>query len=129
MAEYIHQNFAKAFKVRDFHALMGDRRANHARLKTAVEFGRTEMSEGSELYQSVLRAVIYALMELVKNVDGNDVLAHLTLNIPDYYGDMTQRDLAVELANYLATRREDLQPGEASAARVLRELLKNQGFG
>ena len=51
-----YQNFAKAFKVRDFYALMGDRRANHARLKGATEFGRSEMSEGSELHGSVLRA-------------------------------------------------------------------------
>jgi putative DNA methylase len=59
-----YQNFAKAFKVRDFYAMMGDRRANHARLKSAKEFGRAEMSEGSELYGSLLRAVLYALMEL-----------------------------------------------------------------
>jgi len=52
-----YQNFAKAFKVRDFRALMGDQRANHARIKSADEFGRTEMGEGAELYQSVLRAV------------------------------------------------------------------------
>ena len=103
--------------------------ANDARLKSAVEFGRAEMSEGSELHQSVLRAVLYAVMELVKNVDGNEVLAHLTLNVPDYYGDMTQRELAVELADYLAKRLEELRPDEASAARVLRELVKNQRLG
>lgn len=124
-----YQNFAKAFKVRDFKALMGDQRANHARLKSAVEFGRAEMGEGSELNQSVLRAVLYALMELVKNVDGGEVLAHLTLNIPNYYGDMTQRELAVELADYLARHLEQLRPEEASAARVLRELVKNQRLG
>ena len=38
--------------------------------RRAVEFGRAEMSEGSELYGSVLRAVLYAVMELVKDVDG-----------------------------------------------------------
>lgn len=124
-----YQNFAKAFKVRDFRALMGDQRANHARLKTAVEFGRSEMSEGSELNQSVLRAVLYAVMELVNNIDGNDVLAHLTLNIPNYYGDMTQRELAVELSDYLAKRLDHLNPEEGSAARVLRELVKNQRLG
>ena len=99
-----YQNFAKAFKVRDFKVLMGDQRANKARLRTAVEFGRAEMGEGAELYQSVLRAVLYAVMELVKNLDSDEVLAHLTLNIPNYYGDMTQRELAVELADYLAKR-------------------------
>lgn len=124
-----YQNFAKAFKVRDFRTLMGDQRANHSRLKSGVEFGRGEMSEGSELHQSVLRAVLYAMMELVKSVDGNEVLAHLMLNIPNYYGDMTQRELAVDLADYLAKRLEALRPDEASAARVLRELVKNQRLG
>ncbi len=105
-----YQNFAKAFKVRDFRAIMGDQRANQARLKSAAEFGRSEMGEGSELHQSVLRGVLYALMEIEKNVDGNDVLAHLMLNIPNYYGDMTQRELAVDLADYLAIRRRNPPP-------------------
>lgn len=124
-----YQNFAKAFKVRDFKPIMASLRANDARLKSAVEFGRAEMNEGSELHQSVLRAVLYAVMELVNNVDGNEVLAHLTLNISNYYGDMTQRELAVELADYLAKRLDGLRPDEASAARVLRELVKNQRLG
>ena len=124
-----YQNFAKAFKVRDFSILMGDQGANHARLKSAVEFGRAEMGEGSQLHQSVLRAVLYALMELVSDVDSDAVLAHLTLNIPNYYGDMTQRELAVELADYLAQRLDEHRPDEASAARVLCELVRNQRLG
>jgi putative DNA methylase len=124
-----YQNFAKAFKVRDFQALMASHKANRARLKSAVEFGRTEMSEGSELHQSVLRAVLYAVMELANNVDGSEVLAHLTLNIANYYADMTQRELAVELADYLARHLQGLRPEEASSARVLRELVKNQRLG
>jgi putative DNA methylase len=127
-----YQNFAKAFKVRNFHALMGDQHANHARLKSAVEFGRAEMSEGSELYQSTLRAVLYSLMELQNNVDGSEVLAHLLLNIPDFHGEITQsspqRKVAAELADYLARRLEVLRPEEASAARVLRELLQTRHF-
>ncbi len=124
-----YQNFAKAFKVSDFQTLMASHKANKACLKSAVEFGRTEMSEGSELHQSVLRAVLYAMMELANNMDGSEVLAHLTLNIANYYGDMTQRELAVELADYLARHLEGLRPEEASAARVLRELVKNQRLG
>ena len=124
-----YQNFAKAFKVRDFKSMLASHKANDARLKSAVEFARAEMSEGSEFYQSVLRAVLYAVMELVRNVDGNEVLAHLMLNVPNYYGDMTQRELAVELADYLAKRLETLRSDEASAARVLRELVKNQRLG
>ena len=124
-----YQNFAKAFKVRDFRALMGSQKANEARLRSAVEFGRNEMSEGSELHQSVLRAVLYAMMELAKNVDSNDVLAHLVLNVPDYYSNQTQRERVVELADYLAKKLETLRPDEASAARILREMVKNQRLG
>jgi putative DNA methylase len=124
-----YQNFAKAFKVRDFHALMASRKANDARLKGAVELGRAEMGEGSELHQSALRAILYAIMELTRNLDGAEVMGHLTLNIPDWYGDSTQRDLAGELAGYLATQLKTLRPDEASAARVLRELMLNQRIG
>ncbi len=124
-----YQNFAKAFKVRDFKLFMASQKANEARLKSAVDFGRAEMNEGSELYQSVLRAVLYALMELAKDVDGTEVLAHLILNVPNYYGDMTQRELVIELADYLAKKLDILRPDEASAARVLRELVKNQRLG
>lgn len=124
-----YQNFAKAFKVHDFKPFMASQKANDARLNSAVEFGRAEMGDSSELFNSVLRAVLYGLMELVKNVDSSEVLAHLTLNIPNYYGDMTQRELAVALADYLAHRLEQLRPEEASAARILRELIRNQRLG
>ena len=124
-----YQNFAKAFKVRDFQSLMASKKANEARLKSAVEFGRTEMSDGSEFHGSVLRAVLYAVMELVNNIDSSEVLAHLVLNIPDYYGNVTQRELAVEMADYLAKHLEQIRPEEATAARVLREMVKNQRLG
>jgi putative DNA methylase len=124
-----YQNFAKAFKVRDFHVLMANRKANAARLKGAVDLGRAEMGEGSELYGSTLRAVLYALMELAKNLDGDEVLRHLALNTPDWYADSSQRDLAAELAGYLVQQLETLRPDEASAARVLRELVRNQRVG
>lgn len=69
------------------------------------------------------------MMEVVKNVDGHEVLAHLTLNVPDYYANQTQRDRVVELADYLARKCATQCPDEASAARVLRELVKNQRLG
>ncbi len=124
-----YQNFAKAFKVRDFYALMSDRRANHACLKGAKAFGRTEMSEGSELYRSVLRATLYAVMELLADVDATEVLAHLTHNVPDYYGDLTQRERVIAVADYLAEQLRTLRPEEASAARVLAEAVRNQRLG
>jgi putative DNA methylase len=87
------------------------------------------MSDSSELHQSILRAVLYAMMELVKNVDGNEVLRHLTQNVHDYYANQTQRDLVVQLADYLAKKLEVSRPDEASAARILRALVKHQRLG
>jgi putative DNA methylase len=124
-----YQNFAKAFKVRDFNAFLESSKANSTRLKSAAEFGRAEMGESSDFYGSVLRASLYAMMELGNNVDGDEVLAHLRLNVPNYYGDSTQRDLVVELAGYMAKQLESIRPEEASAARVLRELMKNERLG
>jgi putative DNA methylase len=124
-----YQNFAKAFKVRDFRALMSSQKANAARIKSAVEFGRGEMGESSQLHESALRAVLYAMMELVKNVDGNEVLAHLTFNVPEYYSNGTQRERVIELSDYLAKKLESLRPEEAGAARVLREMVKSQRLG
>jgi putative DNA methylase len=68
-------------------------------------------------------------MEMAKNVDSDDVLAHLTLNVPDYYANQTQRNLVVELADCLARKLETQRPDEASAARVLRELVRHQRLG
>jgi putative DNA methylase len=42
---------------------------------------------------------------------------------------MTRRERVVEIADYLARNVEALRPEEASAARVLRELVKNQRLG
>ena len=120
-----YQNFAKAFKVRDYRAFLASQRAKAARLQSAVELGRTEMNEGSELYQTPLRAVLYALMELVKGVDGDEVVRHLAVNVSGYY-DPAQREVLIDLAGYLAGKLGSLRPEEASAARVLGELMRGQ---
>jgi putative DNA methylase len=124
-----YQNFAKAFKVRDYLALLASRRANEARLKGAAEFGKTEMGEGSQLYGSPLRAVLYAMWEIGKEVDGDDAVRHLAINIPDYYSNQSVRELADALCGYVVKHLEILRPEEASAARVLSQLIKNQRIG
>ena len=61
------------------------------------------------------------------------VVAARTFDVPaDAYarfmGGYSEK-LAVELADYLANRLETLRPPEARAARILRDLVKNQRFG
>lgn len=124
-----YQNFAKAFKVRDFKAFMASHRANDARLKSAVEFGRSEMGVGSEFYQSPLRAILYSVMELQQGTDGEEALTHLALSVPDYYADASLRQLSIALSDYIAKHLDGLRPDEASGARVLSELIRNHRLG
>jgi putative DNA methylase len=118
-----YQNFAKAFSLRDWQAFMGSDRANEARLRSAVEFGRAEMAEGSDLFNTPTRAVLYALMELQADKDIDDVLAGIPHNLPSYY---SERQAVAKLAAYIAKKLEDARPAEASAARVLAAAIDNQ---
>jgi putative DNA methylase len=81
------------------------------------------MNETSELYNSPLRGILYGIMELGKDRDGDEVVAHMAHNIPDFYN---QREVVIELADYLSKRLEPVRPDEASSARVLRDLVRNQ---
>ena len=120
-----YQNFAKAFKVSDFRGVMQSAKANSSRLKSAAEFKRNDMSEGSPLHNTPLRAILYAMMELGKDVDTDDVLAHMAMNVPNYYAQGT-RDLMVALSQYLGSVLESMRPDEASQARVLAQSVRNQ---
>ena len=120
-----YQNFAKAFGVGDFKSILASKKANQARLKSAVELGKTEMGDGSELADTSLRAVLYALWELQKDVDGDEVLTHLSHNLSDFY-QQEKRAMVSALSEFLANTLIELRPEEASAARVLAELVRNQ---
>lgn len=81
------------------------------------------------MHQSVVRAVLYAVMELTGTMEPDDVLAHLMMNVPNWYGDMNQREMAKEFSDYLAARLAEFRPEEAASARVLRDLIRNQRIG
>lgn len=126
-----YQNFAKAFKVKNYDAVMSDSsKANHARLKLSTELKSSQMSGDGELPGTPLRALLYALFELSKGVETDDVLTHLSQTYPNYFRD---KKLMAQMADYLADKRAVLKPGknfkpdeEASHARVLAEAIRNQ---
>jgi putative DNA methylase len=126
-----YQNFAKAFKVKHFGEVMSDdSKANHARLKLSTELKAAHMSGDGELSNTPLRALLYALFELSKNVEVEDVLNHLGQTYPHYLRD---KKLLAKIADYLADKRALLKPtksftpdDEASHARVLAEAIRNQ---
>lgn len=120
-----YQNFAKAFAVRDFSALMASENANKAALKSAKDFGRTEMNQSSELYQTPTRAVLYALMDLQAQKDLDVVLKGLEQNLKPgaFY---SSRDMLVTIARFIGKKVDTMRPDEASAARVLADGIENQ---
>lgn len=118
-----YQNFAKAFKVRDFYPLMADKRANHARLKSAVELGSSLMDSGSEFGGTLVRGILYALMELQQDEDVDVVIQHLSHNLADFY---RQREQVIEICQYIEHHLRYHRAAEASAARILAEALLHQ---
>ena len=126
-----YQNFAKAFKVHHFDQLMSDAsKANSARLKLSTEFRSAMMSGDAEMAGTPLRALLYALFELSKEVEVDDVLLHIMENCPNY---LHNKQLLAKMADYLAEKREGLKgtktfnpEQEASCARVLAEAIRNQ---
>jgi putative DNA methylase len=126
-----YQNFAKAFKVHHFDQLMSDTsKANAARLKLSSEFKSSMMSGDTELANTPLRALLYAMYELTKETEVDDVLLHLMDNCANYN---QNKALLAKIADYLAEKRGALKPTktfqpdkEASAARILAEAMRNQ---
>jgi putative DNA methylase len=126
-----YQNFAKAFQVHHFDQLMSDTsKANSARLKLSTEFKSSMMSGDAEIASTPLRALLYAMYELTKEVEVDDVLLHLMENCPNYN---QNKALLAKIADYLAEKRGSLKPTktfhpdqEASHARVMAEAMRNQ---
>lgn len=126
-----YQNFAKAFKVQNFDQLMSDSsKANSARLKLSTEFKSAMMSGDAEIAETPLRALLYALYELSKETEVDDVLLHLMDNCPNY---LPNKTLLSKMADYLAEKREGLKGTktfnpdvDASCARILAEAIRNQ---
>ncbi len=119
-----YQNFAKAFRVADYGDLMGSMKANDARLKRAAEFKKAGFD--GEFGQSPLRALLYALWELQREVDIDEVMAHLHDQVPGYW---TRREDLMALAQAIAMKRETTAPEEAGAARILFTRIKNERLG
>jgi putative DNA methylase len=140
MAEMEHQgaktldnytNFAKAFQVHHFEDLTSDTsKANAARLKLATEFKGSLMSGEAEIAGTPLRALLYAMFEIDKEIEVDDVLLHLMDNCPNYN---QNKAILIKMADYLAEKREALKATktfhpdkEASTARILAEAMRNQ---
>jgi adenine-specific DNA methylase len=116
-----YQNFAKAFRVGTYTSLMASIKANAARLKTGFEFKKSEFD--GEFGSSGLRGVLFALYELQKEVDSDEVMGHLRDMIAGYH---SHREHLKVLVRYIAAKREKTAPQEAEAARILLGRIQNE---
>jgi putative DNA methylase len=103
---------------------MGSLKADDARLKRAVDFKKADFD--GDFGKSPMRAVLFALFELQREVEIDEVMAHLRDLVPGY---MTRREDLMAICQYLAARREVGAPDEAQAARVLFARIKNERLG
>nr|WP_276978231.1 anti-phage-associated DUF1156 domain-containing protein [Ferrimicrobium acidiphilum] len=119
-----YQNFAKAFKVRDFNPLMEENKANKARLKGAVAFNKRFMGSADEFGSTRVRALLYGVYLLTtSSTKGEDVIAQLKSLLPDYYRD---RDTLISVSEYLSQKTAKLHPEESNSANILRDLIRNE---
>ena len=119
-----YQNFAKAFKVQDYGAVMDEVKANHANLKSAAQLGKRGMTAGEEFGPTVLRSVLYAVHLLQENkVKPEDVMHQLRDLVPDYF---RERDRLTALADYVSKKTAKARPDESSNAMVLRDLVRRE---
>jgi putative DNA methylase len=119
-----YQNFAKAFRYGDYTAVMASTKANAARLKTAMDLKRAEFE--NKFGKSPLRAVLFALYELQREVDIDEAISHLRDLVPGY---LSRREDLMALASAIASKREVKAPAEAQAARILFSRIKNERLG
>lgn len=126
-----YQNFAKSFKIQNFDQVMSEgSKANAARLKLSTEFKSVMMSGSSEIAETPLRALLYAMYEMSKEFEVEEILDHLMDNCPNY---LQRKPLLVKMADYIAEKRTGLKStktfkpdDEGSYARILAEAIRNQ---
>jgi len=118
------QNFAKAFRVGDYDDMMASKSPNNARLKTAIKLGKTSMAEGTPFGRdSIVRLALRGVWRVAKEDEVDDVLEELRDMIPDY---LRKRDTLRQIIAYVAAKREQTEPDEASAARILGTAIQTE---
>jgi adenine-specific DNA methylase len=120
-----YQNFAKAFRVPDYGALMSSVSANSAALKSAADFGKRQMGD-DEFGTSITRTILYALWEMANGLDDDLVVGHVRDLVDNY---LDRRTDIVAVANYIGAKRKDVDREESQNAAVLAGLIKNERLG
>ncbi len=119
-----YQNFAKAFRVRDYGDVMASIKPNAARLKAITEFKPRDLTDHTEIGPTPLGALIVALQEFLADKEPELVMANLRDAVPDY---LHRRPLLIDLADFIAAKArgpETRRAAEAIASRIKHQRLQ-----
>jgi putative DNA methylase len=119
-----YQNFAKAFRVRDYGDVMASIKPNAARLKAITEFEPRDLTDHTEIGPTPLGALIVALQEFLADREPEVVMANLRDAVPDY---LHRRPLLIDLAGFIAAKArgpETRRAAEAIASRIKHQRLQ-----
>lgn len=118
------QNFSKAFRVTDYDDMMASKSPNNAKLKSAAQLGKTSMAEGVPFgRESIVRLALRAIWRIGKEDEAEDVIEELRDMLPEY---RRRRETLIQIATYLATKRERTDSDEAKAARILEMAIRSE---
>ena len=92
--------------------LMGNMEPNKACLKSAKQFKKAGF-EIKEFGPSKSRALLYAIYEIERDVDGVEALSHLHDQVDGYFN---AREDLMALAEYVAVKRENVDDEDARRA-------------
>jgi adenine-specific DNA methylase len=115
-----YQNFAKAFRVEDYSRVMGDLKANAARLKRVAEFTSRDLAGSTEFGSVWLGSLVIGLQQLLSEVEPQVVIQQLQQDLPDF---MEVRPLLIDMLSFIEKKAPEEDVREV--AEVLGARLKN----
>ncbi len=116
-----YQNFAKAFRVADYAAVMASIKPNAARLKAIPEFKPRDLSDRTEIGPTPLGALFIAIQEFMAEKEPEGVMANLRDTLIDY---LQLRPVLIDLLEFIAAKAR--QPDVRRAAEALASRVRHQ---
>ena len=115
-----YQNFAKAFRVQDYTKVMGNMKANKARLKRITEFKSRDLTDSTEIGPTWLGRLIIGLQQLLAETEPQVVIGQLQEDLPEF---LDIRPILIDMLAFI--ERKAPEPEARDAAEILGGRLKN----
>ncbi|MCY4266157.1 MAG: DNA methylase, partial [Gammaproteobacteria bacterium] len=115
-----YQNFAKAFRVKDYSKVMANMNANRAQLKHVTNFAPRDLTENTEIGATWLGQLIIGLQQLLAETEPQAVIGQLQADLPDF---MEVRPLLIDILRFFHKMAPEIEVREV--AKVLSDRLSN----